>query len=182
MKTRNINSRARLGTALAALAIGLTAVAAPAAARGMQPRVYSSGTYRPTNQVLLNVGEGQMINLPRSVASVWTSNAKVADVYVNSPHQINLFGKEMGEATVIATAADGSVVYGAQVRVNQNISSINDIVHAGDAGLGYPRADGRPGRSDQRHRRFARRCGPGRDAGQGGAQPRRRRDQGRRRA
>ncbi len=129
MKTRNINSRARLGTALAALAIGLTAVAAPAAARGMQPRVYSSGTYRPTNQVLLNLGEGQMINLPRAVASVWTSNAKVADVYVNSPHQINLFGKEMGEATVIATASDGSVVYGAKVRVNQNISSINDIVH-----------------------------------------------------
>jgi pilus assembly protein CpaC len=129
MKTRNINSRARLGTALAALAIGLTAVAAPAAARGMQPRVYSSGTYRPTNQVLLNLGEGQMINLPRAVSSVWTSNAKVADVYVNSPHQINLFGKEMGEATVIATAADGSVVYGAKVRVNQNISSINDIVH-----------------------------------------------------
>ena len=129
MKTRNINSRARLGTALAALAIGLTAVAAPAAAKGMQPRVYSSGTYRPTNQVLLNLGEGQMINLPRAVSSVWTSNSKVADVYVNSPRQINLFGKEMGEATVIATAADGSVVYGAKVRVNQNISSINDIVH-----------------------------------------------------
>jgi pilus assembly protein CpaC len=129
MKTRNINSRARLGTALAALAIGLTAVATPAAARGMQPRVYSSGTYRPTNQVLLNLGEGQMINLPRAVSSVWTSNSKVADVYVNSPHQINLFGKEMGEATVIATAADGSVVYGAKVRVNQNISSINDIMH-----------------------------------------------------
>src|SRR3954447_8051171 len=128
MKTRNVNSRARLGTALAALAIGLTAVAAPAGAKGMQPRGYSSGTYRPTNQVLLNLGEGQMINLPRAVASVWTSNAKVADVYVNSPHQINLFGKEMGEATVIATAADGSVVYGAKVRVNQNISSINDIV------------------------------------------------------
>jgi len=129
MKTRNINSRARLGTALAAIAIGLTTVAAPAAAKGMQPRVYSSGTYRPTNQVLLNLGEGQMINLPRAVSSVWTSNAKVADVYVNSPRQINLFGKEMGEATVIATAADGSVVYGAKVRVNQNISSINDIVH-----------------------------------------------------
>jgi pilus assembly protein CpaC len=129
MKTRNINSRARLGTALAALAIGLTAVAAPAAARGMQPRVYSSGTYRPTNQVLLNLGEGQMVNLPRAVSSVWTSNAKVADVYVNNSRQINVFGKEMGEATVIATAADGSVVYGAKVRVNQNISSINDIVH-----------------------------------------------------
>ena len=65
----------------------------------------------------------------RAASSVWTSNPKVADVYVNSPRQINLFGKEAGEATIIATAADGSVVYGANVRVNQNISNINEILH-----------------------------------------------------
>src|SRR3712207_7419725 len=47
------------------------------------PRAYTSGTYRPSTQVLLSVGEGQMVNLPRSVASVWTSNPEVADVYVN---------------------------------------------------------------------------------------------------
>ena len=129
MKTRNTTSRARLGTALGALAIGLAAIAAPTAASAAQPRVYATGAYRPSTQVLLNVGEGQMINLPRAVASVWTSNPKAADVFVNNPHQINLFGKDMGEATVIATAADGSVVYGANVRVNQNISSINEILH-----------------------------------------------------
>ncbi len=109
--------------------MGLVAVAAPAEAKGGQPRAYASGAYRPSTQVLLNVGEGQMVNLPRSVASVWTSNPKVADVYVNSPRQVNLFGKDAGEATIIATAADGSVVYGANVRVNQNISNINDILH-----------------------------------------------------
>src|SRR3954447_6158433 len=70
-----------------------------------------------------------MLNLQRSVSSVWTSNPEVADVYVNGPRQMNLFGKKAGEATVIATAADGSVVYGASVRVNQNISSINEILH-----------------------------------------------------
>ena len=35
--------------------------------------------------------------------SVWTSNPDVADVYVNGPRQMNLFGKKAGEATVIAT-------------------------------------------------------------------------------
>jgi pilus assembly protein CpaC len=128
MNTQAISRRARLGTALAALAAGIAAVAAPAPAAA-QPRAYTSGTYRPSTQVLLSVGEGQMLNLPRSVASVWTSNPDVADVYVNGPRQMNLFGKKAGEATVIATAADGSVVYGANVRVNQNISSINDILH-----------------------------------------------------
>lgn len=118
--------RARLGTALAATVM---AVAVPAAAQA-QPRAYTSGTYRPTAQVQLSLGEGQMVNLPRAVASVWTSNPKVADVFVNNPHQLNLFGKEEGEATIIATAADGSVVYGAQVRVSQNLPSINAVLKA----------------------------------------------------
>src|SRR3954447_23086348 len=69
-----------------------------------------------------------MLNLQRSVSSVWTSNPEVADVYVNGTRQVSLFGKKAGEATVIATAADGSVVYGAHVRVNQNLSSINEIL------------------------------------------------------
>ncbi len=127
MNIQAISRRARLGTAFAALAVGILAVATPAPAAA-QPKAYKSGTYRPSTQVLLSVGEGQMLNLPRSVASVWTSNPDVADVYVNGPRQMNLFGKKMGEATVIATAADGSVVYGANVRVNQNISSINEIL------------------------------------------------------
>src|SRR5436309_10167457 len=129
MNRRNLIRRARLGTAIAALAAGLAAVAAPTPAQA-QPSAYASGTYRPSTQVLLSVGEGQMVNLPRGVASVWTSNPKVADVYVNSPRQINLFGKDFGEATVIATAADGSVVYGAQVRVSQNLPSINEVLKA----------------------------------------------------
>ena len=127
MKNFNTIRRASLGTAATALAVCLAGIAVPAPAAA-QPKAYTSGSYRPSTQVLLSVGEGQMLNLPRSVASVWTSNPGVADVYVNSPRQINLFGKTSGEATIIATAADGSVVYGANVRVNQNISSINEIL------------------------------------------------------
>jgi pilus assembly protein CpaC len=126
MKTRNMISRASLGTAIAAIALGAVVTAAPASAA---PKGYSS-SYRPANQVALSVGEGQMINLPRSVASVWTSNPKVADVYVQGPRQINLFGKDFGEATVIATASDGSVVYGAQIKVSQNLPTINEVLRA----------------------------------------------------
>jgi pilus assembly protein CpaC len=129
MKTRNIDSRVRLGTAIAALAMGLGAIAAEPA-MAAQPKAYSSGSYRPTQQVQLSVGEGQMINLPRNVASVWVSNPKAADVYVNNPRQINLFGKEFGDATVIATGANGEVVYGAQVRVSQNLPTINEVMRA----------------------------------------------------
>ncbi|MDQ8755392.1 type II and III secretion system protein family protein [Sphingosinicella sp. LHD-64] len=123
MSKFNMFKRAALGTALAG-AIAATAVTTvPAAAQGPT-------AYRPTRDVLLSVGEGELISLPRNVANVWTSNAEVADVQVNTPRQIGLFGKTAGEATVIATAADGRVVYGARVRVSQNISSVSEMLRA----------------------------------------------------
>ena len=124
--TSNRSNRHRLGTALAALAIGLGGFAGTTTANAAQP----SGTYRPSQRLQLSVGEGQMINLPTAVANVWTSNPSAADVYVTNAHQINIFGKEGGESTVIATAKNGSVVYGANVRVSQNLPSINDLVKA----------------------------------------------------
>ncbi|HEY0628375.1 MAG TPA: type II and III secretion system protein family protein [Sphingomicrobium sp.] len=125
MTSISIRRRARLGTALAALALSLgsVAVATPAAAR-------PAGTFKPTSEVLLSVGEGQMIQLPSSATDVWTSNPAVADVYVANARQINLFGKDAGEATVIATGAGGKVIYATNVRVNQNISSINQMLRA----------------------------------------------------
>jgi pilus assembly protein CpaC len=71
-----------------------------------------------------------MINLPRAVADVWTSNPGVADVDVSTARQLKIFGKEAGEATVIATAANGSVVYATNVRVGQNITSVNQMLRA----------------------------------------------------
>ncbi|WP_239016864.1 type II and III secretion system protein family protein [Sphingomonas ginkgonis] len=124
MTSNKFNRRSRLSSALVALALGAGAVTAAAPARAAQP----VGTYKPTSQVFLSIGEGQMINLPASVSSVWTSNPAVADVYVNSPRSLNLYGKGDGEATVIATALNGSVVYASRVRVSQNISSVNDML------------------------------------------------------
>ncbi|HEX6217882.1 MAG TPA: type II and III secretion system protein family protein, partial [Sphingomicrobium sp.] len=107
------------------LALGLVSVgpALPAAAQ-------APGSYKPSSQMLLSVGEGQMINLGKAVADVWTSNPAVADVHVTNARQINVFGKEAGEATVIATAANGSVVYATNVRVSQNITSVNQMLRA----------------------------------------------------
>jgi pilus assembly protein CpaC len=121
-----IRRHARLGTALAALALSLgsVAVATPAAAA---PR---PGTFKPTGQVLLSTGEGQMVSLPSSVTDVWTSNDTVADVYVSNPRQINLFGKAAGEATIIATGAGGQVIYATNVRVSQNITSVDEMLRA----------------------------------------------------
>ena len=121
--------------ALAATPAGVRKpAAAPADARPRLPRArfgqLPAGSQRPTRDVLLSIGEGELITLPASVADVWVSNPAVADVYVQSARQLNLYGKEFGETTVFATAADGSVVYSATVRVSQNITSVDKVLRA----------------------------------------------------
>ena len=76
MSKFNIMRRATVGTAMVAIvAASLTGtVSAPAFAQA------GTGSYRPTNQVLLSVGEGEVISLPRNVVDVWVSNPGVADV------------------------------------------------------------------------------------------------------
>ena len=95
-----------------------------------------AGAVRPTNEVKLSIGEGELLTLPAAATDVWISNPTVADVYVRSARQLNLFGKEAGEATIFATAADGSVVYAASVRVSQNLTSIDRMLK-----LAMPDAD-----------------------------------------
>jgi pilus assembly protein CpaC len=124
MNYRKTTRRARLGITFGALAIALGTLSAA------QPADAQNRTYRPTGQVVLSTGEGQMITVSRPVADVWISNPDVADVYVTNSRQLNLFGKKNGEATVIATAANGSVVYATNVRVSQNLSNVNEVLHA----------------------------------------------------
>jgi pilus assembly protein CpaC len=127
MTKLNIMRRATVGTAIFAVLTASVTPVMPSLALAAPP---PTGSYRPSNKVLLSVGEGEVISLPRSVADVWTSNPGVADVNVTSPRQLGVFGKGEGEATVIATAADGSVVWGAHVRVGQNIGSVDQMLKA----------------------------------------------------
>lgn len=92
------------------------------------PASLAAGTQRPGHDVLLAVGEGELVTLPVAVASVWTSNPDVADIYVDNARQLHLFGKTAGEATVFASTAGGTVAYAARIRVGQNISSLDKLL------------------------------------------------------
>lgn len=109
-----------------------TASAKPAAAaKSRKPaRVGTppAGTQRPTTEVLLSTGQGQLVTLPMAVTDVWTSNPAAADVYVNNSRQIYVYGTGSGEATIYATTAGGSVAYSTNVRVSQNITSVDKIL------------------------------------------------------
>ena len=126
-----------IATALVAT-LPTTAGAAPAPAGRQMVRKGTPpvGTQKPTNQVVLSTGEGQLITLPDAVADVWLSNPGAADVYVSNPRQIHLFGKDFGESTLFATSASGAVIYSANIRVAQNLTSIDKMLR-----LAMPDAD-----------------------------------------
>lgn len=117
--------------ALAALLAAQPALAQNRAAKPVARMAQlPAGSQRPAREVLLSIGEGELVTLPAAATNVWTSNPAVADVYVASTRQIHLFGKAFGEATVFATNAAGAVIYSASVRVSQNISSIDAMMKA----------------------------------------------------
>ncbi len=105
----------------AAIALGgAFVVAAPASA--------ASGAQKPSSDLELSVGRGQLINLNVPITDVFVSNETVADVQVKSPTQIYVFAKTPGEASVYATAKGGAVAWSANVRVGANFNSIDQLL------------------------------------------------------
>jgi pilus assembly protein CpaC len=122
MTSRSKTRRARLGTAFVALAIGLGAVAAPTQA------IAQSGAARPSESLNLSAGTGTLVRLSGPMSDVFVANEAVADVQVRSNRQLYIFGKGRGETTVYATGANGKVVYAANVRVGNNVGSVDEML------------------------------------------------------
>jgi len=115
--------RARLGTALAAVALSLGAVGAAT------PAAAASHSARPAETLNLSQGTGTMVRLSEPMTDVFVANDGVADVQVRSASQLYIFGKSRGETTIYATSKSGRVVYAANVRVGKNISSLDEMLH-----------------------------------------------------
>ncbi len=139
MRTTGFLHRSLSGVLAVVLTAGVPAAALGAGAKGRPHAADAArhtarvgelpvGTQRPTTEILLSIGEGQLITLPTNVVDVWTSNPEVADVYVSNPRQIHLYGHGFGEATVFATTASGQVVYSTNLRVAQNLTSIDRML------------------------------------------------------
>ena len=123
MKTQVITRRARLGTAIAAMAIAMGTVSAAA------PAVAAPVTAKPAETLNLSKGTGTLVRLSDPMSDVFVANDGIADVQVRSSTQLYVFGKTQGETTIYATSKAGRVVYAANVRVGNNISSLGEMLH-----------------------------------------------------
>ena len=94
----------------------------------VKARAMPAGVQRPAGELYLSKGRGQLITLPAPVVDVFVSNPSVADVQIQSPTQLYLFGKDEGDASVYATTRTGQVVYSTNVRVAQNYGSLDSML------------------------------------------------------
>jgi pilus assembly protein CpaC len=111
----------RLGVALAALAMGLGPVAISTPAVAAQ-------SARPSETLNLSKNTGTLVRLSAPMADLFVANDTVADVQVRSSTQLYVFGKGAGETTIYATDRNGRVVYAANVRVGQNVGSVDEML------------------------------------------------------
>ena len=109
---RNIMKRVTLTTTVAAVLTATIGASVPSIATA-QPASAS----RPSDNVTLSVGTGQMVRLNGTMTDLFVADDKVADVQVRSGEQIYIFGKGQGETTVYATNKAGRVLSSATVRV-----------------------------------------------------------------
>ena len=123
MKTQAITCRARLGTAMAAIAIAFATVGTAA------PAVAQPTAAKPAETLNLSKGTGTLVRLSEPMSDVFVANETIADVQVRSPSQLYVFGKSSGETTIYATSKSGRVVYASNVRVGNNISSVGEMLH-----------------------------------------------------
>lgn len=112
----------KIAVALAALAISLGTAAAPA------PALAQSAAATPSETLNLSQGTGALVRLSEPMTDVFVANDGIADVQVRSANQLYVFGKASGETTVYATSKSGRVVYAANVRVGNNISSVGEML------------------------------------------------------
>jgi pilus assembly protein CpaC len=124
MTKTNIMKRAMLATTVAAMLSTSFATALPSAAMAQ-----TAPATRPSTNVTLSVGAGQMVRLESPMSDLFVANDAIADVQVRSANQLYVFGKAPGETTVYATNKAGKVVYSANVRVGTNIGSVNQLLN-----------------------------------------------------
>ena len=108
---------------------------APLAATTITTTATAQSVIKPSQDIVLSIGRGELINVPGAMSDVFVANDEIADVQIKSQRQLYVFGRAGGETTIYASNSAGDVVWSANVRVGSNISSIPQML-----GLAMPNA------------------------------------------
>ena len=122
--------------AVLATTLGTTAIAARPKAKALRAASVSAlprgaTISGPSSDIVLSNGRGRIITLPSEPAFVWSSKPGVASILVSGdqPRQIQLMAMGVGESTLFARNRAGVIIWSANVRVGENINSLDQMLH-----------------------------------------------------
>ena len=118
--------RARMARRFRPMLLGAALIGAPLAA--LPTVADAQSVVRPTQNIVLSIGRGELINVPGAMTDVFIANDSIADVQIKSQRQLYLFGKSGGETTVYASNAAGDIIWASNIRVGSNIGSLDDML------------------------------------------------------
>lgn len=114
-----LNLKAKL--LLAAVAVAPIATMPAATATAQQ-------VVRPSQEIVLSIGKGELVQVPGNMTDVFVANEEVADVQIKSQRQLYVFGRSGGETTIYASNERGDVIFSANIRVGSNIGSVDQMM------------------------------------------------------
>ncbi|MEO1729167.1 MAG: type II and III secretion system protein family protein [Pseudomonadota bacterium] len=82
----------------------------------------------PSQDIVLSIGRGELVSVPGQMTDVFVSNDTVADVQIKSQRQLYVFARAGGETTIYASNKAGDIIWSANVRVGNNIDSIDQML------------------------------------------------------
>jgi len=77
--------------------------------------------------ITVQISSGKMVDLPQRVASVFAADPSIAEVRPASPTKLFIFGRSVGETTVVATDTAGNTIVQLKVFVQQSNFSQDEI-------------------------------------------------------
>lgn len=128
--TRGAARRLRTGSAVLLILAGAAIPHATTAAPPPQVGKVDDGV------VQMSAGTSRVVNLSAVMSDVVIADPSVVDVHVRSQRQLYLIAKGTGQTDVSVTTAGGKVIYRATVRVNNNLTSIDQMLR-----LAMPESD-----------------------------------------
>lgn len=119
---RHMKPLAFLCATAGALILALPLAAAPDATDAPKPAAVKADAALST--LALTLDQGKPVTLDGAASSVFVANPDIADVQVLAPNKLMVFGKKMGQTTLMATDDDGRTLIHRTVVVSQNLADL----------------------------------------------------------
>lgn len=105
----------------------------PAPPAGAADRVIA-----PSGTIELFLRQGKIIEVDQPLFSVFVADPTIADVMLQSPQSVYVFGKAIGDTTIFLADETGRVVVGRNIRVTHNVDLVNATLQEmyPDSGVG----------------------------------------------